>query len=171
MASTSRLDSYTERVTSAAWFTVVARVLFMLPLFGIAATFRDTEMDAVSRAITVAGLGLSSTILLIVGLWFVTLEVTVGAALRFRFGPFGRTLGASTVRDVRVVRYPALAFGGWGWRFGRVDGRSAQAYTVPFLRSGLTVTTVEGRTYYISSRAPERLAEAIETMQRREGLA
>lgn len=172
MASTSRLHSYTERVASSAVFAVVARVLFVFPLLGIVSALRDPELDATSRAITIGGLGVSSFLLLVVGLWFVALDVTVGdEALRFRFGPFGRTLNASAVREVRVVRYPALAFGGWGWRFGRVDGRSAQAYTVPFVRSGLTVTMAEGKTYYISSRSPERLAEAIETMQRREGLA
>ena len=164
--------TYQERVAASRWFGVVTRVLPIAPLFGIVAAVRDPELGSAGRAATVGGLLFASAILVGVARWFVALEVTVtGESLRFRFGPFGRTLGASALRGVRVREYPWVAFGGWGWRFGRLDGGSAQAYSVPFIREGVAVTTAAGRTYYLSSREPRRLAEAIERLQHGEGAA
>jgi hypothetical protein len=164
--------AYEEHVAAAGWFGVLARLLPIVPLIGIVASLRDPEIGSAGRAATIGGLLFTSAILVGVARWFVALDVTVtGEALRFRFGPFGRTLGASALRAARVREYPWLAFGGWGWRLGRLDGGSAQAYSVPFLREGVAVTTAEGRTYYISSRAPARLVEAIERLQHGAGAA
>ena len=163
---------YEEHVAASRWFAIMARLLPIVPLVGIVAVVRDPELGSAGRAATAGGLLISSAILVGVARWFVALDVTVTSeALRFRFGPFGRTLGASALRAARVRAYPWIAFGGWGWRLGRLDGGSAQAYSVPFLREGVVVTTAEGRTYYISSRAPARLVEAIERLQHGAGAA
>lgn len=163
---------YEEHVAAAGWFGVLARLLPLAPLVGIIAAVRDPELESTGRAATVGGLLFTAAILVGVARWFVALDVTVTSeALRFRFGPFGRTLGASALRAARVRQYPWIAFGGWGWRLGRLDGGSAQAYSVPFLREGVAVTTAEGRVYYISSRAPARLVEAIERLQHGAGAA
>ena len=164
--------AYEEHVAAAGWFGVLARVLPLAPLAGMVAAFRDPEIGPAGRAATVGGLLIASAILVGVARWFVALDVSVTSeSLRFRFGPFGRTLGASALRAARVRSYPWIAFGGWGWRLGRLDGGAAQAYSVPFLRDGVAVTTVEGRTYYISSRTPARLVEAIERLQHGAGAA
>src|SRR5205085_482225 len=36
-------------------------------------------------------------------------------ALRFRFGPFGRTLKAADIRAAGVEPYRVWSLGGWGW--------------------------------------------------------
>lgn len=170
--STDPSPAYREHVQASGWFGLLGRVLFIAPLVGAIAAFRDHEMAPTERAVTLVSVGIAGFALLLVSRWFLALDVTVSAeALRFRFGPFGRTLGASALRQARVRSYPWLAFGGWGWRFGRLDGGSAQAYSVPFLNDGVAVTTAEGRTYYISSREPERLVEAIERLQHGTGAA
>lgn len=164
--------TYREHVPATRWFGFVARLLFLAPVAGIVSIARDPDVGTTGRVLGIIVLVVAGLILLAVGRWFLALEVTVSAeALRFRFGPFGRTLGASALREAQVRQYPWLAFGGWGWRFGRLDGGSAQAYSVPFLREGVAVATTEGRTYYISSRTPQRLVEAIERLQHGAGAA
>jgi hypothetical protein len=168
MASTE--PSYHEHVESAAWFALIVRLLVLAPLLGVIAAVRDPELSANERTGTIVLLGAASIVLGIFAPWLLSVRIDVDPqVLRFRIGPFRRTLVASTVATARVERYSALAYGGWGWRFEWRRGRAAQAYTVPFLRTGVQVTTREGRTYYISSRAPQRLAQAIVTMQRGAG--
>ena len=81
-------------------------------------------------------------------------------ALRARFGPFGPTLPAGDVEEARAEPYRWRSYGGWGLRWSRVDGRSARACTVPFLRTGVAIDA-SGRRYYLNSRRPDGLAAAV----------
>ncbi|MSQ29337.1 MAG: hypothetical protein EXR68_02475 [Dehalococcoidia bacterium] len=101
-----------------------------------------------------------------------TVEVDANGVC-FRFGLFGRTLHTVDIEAAATERYSLWTFGGWGWRFGlrRDDqGRWKEAFTVPFLRTGVAVSSRRGR-FYLSSRTPEQLAEAIRAVIRWEGQA
>ena len=82
---------------------------------------------------------------------------------RARFGPLGPfapMLAGDEIEGARVVRYLWLAYGGWGLRYGRQDGRTTRAYSTLFLGSGVVTDTVGGRRYDLPSRRPEELAAA-----------
>ena len=81
--------------------------------------------------------------------------------LRARFGPWGLELSTDQIERARVARYPWMAYGGWGMRWGSHDGRSGRALSVPLMRSGVFVDTTEGKRHYLNSRTPEELATVL----------
>ena len=81
--------------------------------------------------------------------------------LRARFGPWGLDLSTDLIERASVARYPWLAYGGWGMRWGSHDGRWGRALSVPPMRSGVFVDTTEGKRHYLNSRSPEALARAL----------
>jgi len=153
------MSTYDETVYAAWWFlpavaiaTAAAVVSAMGALFG-----DDDERWGAVAALVGVGVTLG-----VVEFVFMRLRIELrGGSLRFRFGPFGPTLRVHDIVSAAPAPYRCLAFGGWGIRFGRIDGRSARAYSVPFLRTGVSVETASGRLYYTSSRRPGALAEAI----------
>ena len=92
-------------------------------------------------------------------------------ALRARFGPFGPTLPGEAITAARAERYRWLPHGGWGLRWGRLGGRTSQACSVPFLRTGVAVEARNGRLYYLSSRRPDELAAAVNRLAGNAGRA
>jgi hypothetical protein len=156
---------YREAVPSARWFEIAVRLCALAPLagaFGIALAPGEAGSAEWIGGLALVAMSLALS-LLIPSLLRLNIEVGPGR-LRVRLGPFRRTIEASAIRSVRAERYRPWAFGGWGWRFGWSEG-PIQAYSVPFLRSGVEVETSRGR-YYLSSRAPAQLAQAIERLAR-----
>ena len=84
-----------------------------------------------------------------------------GEMLRARIGPWGLSIAAEQIESASVARYPWLSYGGWGLRWGRHEGRSGRALSVPLMRTGIFVDTTEGKRHYLNSRRPEELAEAV----------
>ena len=71
---------------------------------------------------------------------FLVVRIAVDESpLRVRLGSFGCTLDGQAIEEVRVAPYRWLAYGGRGLRWGKDDGRSARACSVPFLRGGVAV--------------------------------
>jgi hypothetical protein len=152
-------DRYRESVLASRWLMAAIALAAVAAFAGAVATLRSEDEHRGATAVMLAAI---LAVLIAVALCFARLRIaTDGGTLRFRFGPFGPTLDASEIRSVEVTRYRWLAFGGWGIRFGRIAGHRATAYSVPFLRSGVTIETANGKRYYVSSRQPESLAEAI----------
>jgi hypothetical protein len=93
---------------------------------------------------------------------FRRLRIEVGqTAVRFRFGLFRRSLPLVGVQACEVRRYRWLTYGGWGVRFA-TGGR--RAWSMPGAAEGVEITVAEGtkvRRYFVSSRSPELLAEAV----------
>jgi hypothetical protein len=82
-------------------------------------------------------------------------------AIRFRFGVFGKTLPLADVQGCEPQKYRWLTYGGWGIRFA-LGGR--KAWSMPGVPEGVEITVAEGkrvRRYFVSSRSPELLAEAV----------
>lgn len=112
------------------------------------------------RWIGVVSLVVTAVALALAGWWFLVLQVEVAPGeVSFRFGPFRKRLPAGSIERVAATPYRWIAYGGWGLRMS-LGGR--RAYTVPFLRTGVELTTTDGKTYYVSSHNPQLLAAAIE---------
>jgi hypothetical protein len=159
-------QGYTEAVPSARWFAVAVRLCALAPLVSAASLLRAPGEPGAGGWIGVAVLGAMSVALFFLVPSLLRLRIEVGNHdLRVRLGPFRRTIAASAIRSAQPERYRPWAFGGWGWRLGWSGGTSMQAYSVPFLRSGVAVETERGR-FYLSSRSPAQLAQAIERLAR-----
>lgn len=116
---------------------------------------------------------LAAMLILLTGLfllmdrWFMALDVSVGASdVRAAFGPFRKTLVLARVESVSDEPYRWRPYGGWGIR---LSTQNRQAWSVPFLKTGVEVRSRDGGRCFISSRDPGRLRSAIqERLDRRE---
>lgn len=102
----------------------------------------------------------AATLALVLGLrWFLDLEVSVRErALSLRFGPRPRELAAVDLLDAAVESYDWRPYAGTG---GGAFWRRRRAFTAPFVRSGVAITTRDGTRYDVASRRPEMLQQAI----------
>jgi len=81
--------------------------------------------------------------------------------LRFAFGILRKSLPLAAIQSCETKRYRWLTYGGWGIRYA-LGGR--RAWSMPGVPGGVEVTVAEGtrvRRYFVSSRSPELLAEAV----------
>lgn len=158
---------YREAVSAAWWLVTVIGCAGLAPRSAALTAWQH------GQRLEVALLLGASALLVLVAIVFLHLRVEIDdATLRFRFGPFGRTLLAADIESAAVERYRWGTCGGWGWRFGWLEGSLVQAFSVPFLRTGVRIRTRGGKQYYVSSRAPERMSAAIMQLARqREGSA
>lgn len=152
---------YEETVRMPRWLVVVMAMVAVGLAFGAVSTATD---DGASSAVRF-GLGGLLAGLSVAMLWvtwaFSALRIEIDEAiLRFHFGPIGKTLTAGEIATVTVEAYRLGTYLGWGLRGSWRAGMRDQAYSVPFLRAGVGVTTQSGTHYHLSSRQPERLAEA-----------
>jgi hypothetical protein len=82
-------------------------------------------------------------------------------AVQFRFGLLRKSLPLGKIQGCEPKRYNWLPYGGWGVRF-TLGGR--RAWSMPGVPRGVEFTVAEGtkvRRYFVSSRSPELLAEAV----------
>ena len=162
-----RTTRYRETIGAAWWFVALLACAALAPLTSLIVEIRRGQLLQVGILLVV------SALLVLLVLVFLRLRVDIDrATLGFHFGPFGRTLQAADIESVSVERYRWTTFGGWGWRFAWLEGTLVQAFSVPFVRTGVRIRTHAGTQYYVSSRAPERLSAAITQLSRgREGTA
>ena len=99
--------------------------------------------------------------------WFMALDVEVdAAAVRAAFGPFHKTVPIAQILSVSEEPYRWRPYGGWGIR---LSTQKRQAWSVPFLKTGVEVHSRDGSRCFISSRDPGRLRSAIQDyLDRRE---
>lgn len=154
------------RETQAAWLWLYALLLgvgffsVVLPLWtGI----RDGEALFSSLFMT-AGIGII-TLPLVLNLLCLRTEVQrerVYITLGLLFPMMWRRIPLDTIEAVQVVRYrPLRDAGGWGYRWGKYDGRWCWYYTMRGNR-GVLVRTCDHRQHIIGSREPEVLARALQ---------
>lgn len=97
---------------------------------------------------------------LLIGRWFMALDVAVDEiAVRAAFGPFRKTLPIARIRSASEEPYRWMPYGGWGIRWST---QKRQAWSVPFLKTGVEVQSHDGSRCFISSRDPERFRSAIQ---------
>jgi len=100
--------------------------------------------------------------LLFVFFSFRRLQVAVSdEELRFAFGILKKSFPLGSIQSVEAKRYRWLTYGGWGIRFA-LGGR--RAWSMPGVPAGVEFTVAEGtrvRRYFVSSRSPALLAEAV----------
>jgi hypothetical protein len=151
--------AYAESVPSSRWTLVaVALAAAVTTLAGLLSLIAGERFGAVMLLLAGAVLG---AVVLVFG----RLAIRVDAdELRFSFGPLGVRLPAARIEAVEVERYRWLPYGGWGIRFATAGRR---AWSVPFQGQGVSVRTVEGTRYHLSSRRPGELAAAVEELRTR----
>ncbi|MSP22793.1 MAG: hypothetical protein EXR66_07255 [Dehalococcoidia bacterium] len=127
------------------------------------AILRDADLTTQQRALTALLVVGACVVGGFVGLIFSRLNVRAGIdGVRAGFGHFATLIAPEHIEGVHAERYRWLRFGGWGLRFGW-NFRN-RAYSVPFVQRGVTIRLQGGRTVFVSSREPERLAAAIDEL-------
>jgi hypothetical protein len=111
--------------------------------------------------------------LLVLPLLFGRLTIRVGEEnLTATWGYFGwpqQVIPLSTISDAEIITYNALRqFGGWGIRWGRIDGESTSCYTLRgnrgvllTLAEDIRVSFARTQRFLLGSQDPERLQQAL----------
>lgn len=151
--------AYAESVPSSRWtLLTVALAAAATAIAGLLSLVAGERLGG--ALLLLAGAVLGAVVLV-----FGRLAIRVDAGeLRFGFGPLGVRLPAARIEAVEVERYRWLPYGGWGIRFATAGRR---AWSVPFQGQGVSVRTVEGTRYHLSSRRPRELAAAVEELRTR----
>ncbi|MBI2866215.1 MAG: hypothetical protein HYX99_02495 [Chloroflexi bacterium] len=155
------ISLYHEEVRAPAWFQVLAwlPVPTLLTALIVPALTEDMGRDAY---IFFLGMGLALAVVLVLATNFTAIQVQVTPdALRFGFGWFKHRVPLHAVRQVKTARYYWWPYGGWGLCIA-TGGR--RAYSLPGIPAGAEVTVEERgrvRRYFVSSRRPEELAQAL----------
>lgn len=155
--------TYRERVPATRLFRGLLLVLFV-----VGAT--PLMVGAIQEQSLGLALGSLAFVVLtgVVVLWFGVLRIDVaGGELRASFGPFAKRIRVDEIAEVTVAPYRWTQYWGWGIRI-RPNKR---AWSVPFINTGVRIAHVSGREYYISSRAPERLRDALHALTNDPGRA
>ncbi len=158
---------YTESQTVASWVFILLVGIFVLTVFlplcsGQVGRQQDGE-GLVAALLAVFLLPLVANLLC---LRTEVRQDVIYLRLGFLFPMMWRRIPLDTVVSVEAVRYrPVRDAGGWGYRYGRYDGRSCWYYT---MRGNLGVRLVddENRQYIVGSQTPEALARAVNEARR-----
>jgi hypothetical protein len=161
---------YDEAVLAPRWMLWLGLGIAALAGLAAATTLRDSSLSSSARTAAAAAIAISGLTVGLVGLLFSTLHVHASPeGVRAAFGPFASTFLAASIAGAHAERYRWLRFGGWGIRLsGNLCDR---AFSVPFVPEGVTIRLQEGRSVFVSSRQPERLAAAIAELAGRAGSA
>ena len=145
---------YVEDVHSARSFTL-AMLAAALGMAALGCWLAVVAVQVVAGVALLLAGGSTAAVLRV----FRVLRIEVGReTLRARFGPWGLTIPGQEIESARVARYRWLSYGGWGLRWRGDGGRAGRACSVPFLRTGGGVDTLQGRRHYLNSRRPDELA-------------
>ncbi len=154
---------YEEEVPLPAWF----QLILLAGLAGIAFAIVGPAFSGLDGAGTYAVYYSTMTVALAFMVFAVVTfrRLTIAVSdteVRFGFGVLRKSIPLERIRAWEPKRYNWLVYGGWGIRFA-LGGR--RAWSVPGMAGGVELTVAEGtrvRRYFVSSRCPERLAEAVE---------
>lgn len=110
---------------------VVPALIPLFLAFALPVLNRSSErpLPAAALPFVIGVLALLSVALVVTGIAFAVLRTVVTErALHVRYGLWGPTIQLPSIRSVRIVRYQATKYGGWGMRRG-IDG--SWAYVGP----------------------------------------
>ena len=152
-------NRYEETVPASPWFNWLIYVVVIALLVVGGVILSDGSISGSSQVLSTVILLVVIILLVMVSVIFARLHIKVGEKiLRFNFGPLGRTITAGEIVSVEVEPYRWLTYGGWGIR-GSTKG--CRAFSVPFCNRGVSVQVLNGPRYHISSKSPDRFAEAV----------
>jgi hypothetical protein len=153
---------FVESVRAAAWLYFVLSTpigVVLAVITAVAVTDSVTGGEAVAFYIVLGGVALFLMFALIN---FTNLVVAVtDTGVHFAFGVFNKRVGLSDITFVEARDYRWTEYGGWGIRWAL---KGKRAWSVPGAKRGVLITLSEKgreRSYFISSRRPEELAQAI----------
>jgi hypothetical protein len=129
---------------------------------------REPEVSTLERVVSAGSTLIAGLVVGVVVVIFTRLHVRADReGVRFGFGPFASKVGLDGIIEARPVPYRWMRYGGWGlrssWNF------RDRAYSVPFVKHGVEIQLDNGRSFFVSSRHPEALARAIESLTGRGG--
>lgn len=131
---------------------------FFLPIW-----FPDEDLSGWGKWLYYPSMAFGAIVMSVVSIWFRKLIVWVDDSyLAFGYGKFRKRFTFDQIQSVEATPYSAFKYGGAGIRYAKGGHR---AWSVPFLHTGVELKLIEGgkdRTYYISSRRPDELNEAIQ---------
>ncbi len=151
-----------ESVRAAAWLYFVLSTpigIVLAVITAAAVTGSVTGGEAVALYIV---LGIGALFLVFALINFTNLVVAVtDTSLHLAFGVFNKRVGLSDITFAETREYRWTEYGGWGIRWAM---KGKRAWSVPGVHRGVVITLTEKgreRSYFISSRRPEELAQAI----------
>lgn len=153
---------FVESVRSAAWlyFAVSTPIgIVMAAITAVAITGSVTGGEAVAFYVVLGG---GALFLMFTLINFTNLVVAVtDTGAHFAFGVFHKRLALPDITGVEPRDYRWTEYGGWGIRWAM---KGKRAWSVVGVKRGVLITLNEkgkARSYFISSRKPEELAQAI----------
>lgn len=153
---------YEEEVPVPLWFQLVLFGCLVAVGFAVVLPAFGKGQSATSYAVYYLVMVVALALTVFVFVSFRRLSIAVSdEEVRFGFGVLRKSIPVEAIRACEAKRYNWLAYGGWGLRFA-LGGR--RAYSMPGVAGGVEITVAEGkrvRRYFVSSRYPERLAEAV----------
>ena len=153
---------YQEEVPAPLWLQAALLLTSAAPLAAILGSAVDGEDAWQLRAVFYPFMAVVAALLVFSFVSFRRLRIAVSdEELQFAFGLLRKTLPLAAIQSVEATGYRWLTYGGWGIRYA-LGGR--RAWSLPGVPEGVEVTLAEGtrvRRYFVSSRSPELLAEAV----------
>jgi hypothetical protein len=158
-AAHTTVRDYSEEVPASRWLRWLLYASVAAVAGGMILVWRDGNVTSIEQALALLVLVGTGAVMLAVSRWLLVLRIRVSdGAVEFRYGRFGRRIPAAEIEAVEVEPYRWVSYGGWGIRFS-TGGR--RAYSVPFMNTGVRIAVRDGKRYYVSSAAPDRLAAAV----------
>ena len=154
---------YRETQATGLWVYLlllgVAVFSLYMPLYaGLA------EGEALSMELLLPTLLTVGTLPLVMNLLCLRTEVErerICIRLGFLFPMMWRRLPLDTIASVAVIRYrPLRDAGGWGYRWGKYEGRRCWYYSMRGNR-GVLIITNDNKQHVVGSQNPQALAQAI----------
>jgi hypothetical protein len=153
---------YQEDVPAPLWLQAVILLGVAALATGVATSAASGQGGWQTYALYYPFMAILGALLVFVFFSFRCLRITVSdEEMRFAFGRLRKSLPLTAIRSCETKRYRWLTYGGWGIRYA-LGGR--RAWSMPGVPEGVEVTVAEGwrvRRYFVSSRSPELLAEAV----------
>ena len=153
---------YEEEVPAPIWFEAVILVGVVALIVGVAASAAGGQAGWPTYALFYPFMALLGALLLFAFAAFRRLCIVVSdTELRLAFGILRKSVPLTAIQSCEAKDYRWLTYGGWGIRYA-LGGR--RAWSLPGAPRGVEVTVAEGRRvrrYFVSSRSPELLAEAL----------
>lgn len=153
---------YTETQTVAFWVFILLAGIFVLTVFlPLCSGQTGRQQDGEGLVATLVAAFLLPLVANLLCLRTEVRQDRIYVRLGFLFPMMWRRVPLDALVLVEAVKYrPVRDAGGWGYRYGRYDGRSCWYYT---MRGNLGVRLVddENRQHIVGSQDPEKLAAAI----------
>ena len=153
---------YGEEVPAPLWLQAVILLGVAVLAADVAASAAGGQGGWPTYAFNYPFMLVLAALLLFAFVSFRRLRIAVNdQELQFAFGILRRSLSLAAIQSCEAKRYRWLTYGGWGIRYA-LGGR--RAWSLPGVPGGVEVTVAEGtrvRRYFVSSRSPELLAEAV----------